>query len=154
MTSTSSAPDGAPSGTPTAMDRSRIDLPASAWKRAAVTLGRATFRRCPYCGGGHVFKNMTTLKDRCPTCGVLYAYEDGYFLGSYVINLVSTELLTVLIVVWMIAATDMSVLEMQIAAVVLAVGMPLAFYSWSLLYWVVLDILVHPPRDFSERPRI
>ncbi len=150
----SSSTSPAATGEPTSMDRSLINLPDSAGKRALVTFWRATLRRCPYCGGRHVFKNLTTVKDRCPTCGVLYAYEDGYFLGSYVINLVSTELLTVLIVVWMIAGTDMSVLQMQIAAVVLAVGMPLAFYSWSLLYWIVLDIVIHPPRDFSERPHI
>lgn len=136
------------------MHRDLIDLPDSTGKRAGLTLSRALRRRCPYCGGGRIFKSMFALKDRCPTCGVLFAYEDGYFLGSYVINLVFTEFLAVAIVIWMIAGTDMTVLQMQIVAVVFAVGLPLLFYSYALILWMVLDLVLNPPKDFSQRPHI
>jgi len=94
-----------------------------------------------------------TLRKRCPGCNTLFEYEDGYFLGSYAINLVVTELLTVGIVVWLIAGTDLSVLQMQIYGVALAVLMPLLFYPLALLLWVALDISIHPPGDFSHRIR-
>ncbi len=145
---------GSETADPSKMNRSLIDLPESAGARARVTLARVLRRRCPYCGGKHIFKTPFSFKERCPTCGVLFAYEDGYFLGSYVINLVFTEFLAVGIVIWMIAGTEMTVLEMQIAAVVVAVGMPLLFYSYVLLLWMVLDLVLNPPRDFSQRPRI
>ena len=58
-----------------------------------------------------------------------------------------------LIVVWMIAATAMSVLQMQIWAVVLAVGMPVLFYPIAVLLWIALDIAIHDPGDFSHRTR-
>jgi uncharacterized protein (DUF983 family) len=94
-----------------------------------------------------MFKGWFTLKDPCPNCGTRFAYEDGYFLGSYVINIGVTELLTVLLVVWMIAATDMSVLHMQVTGVTLAVALPILFYPIALLLWVSLDIAFHDPKD-------
>lgn len=122
-------------------------------QRFLTTFGRAFRRRCPYCGASSVFDGWFTLKKRCPACRTLYEHEDGYFLGSYVINLGFTELLTVLIVIWLIAGTDLSVLEMQIYGVTLAVLMPILFYPLALLLWVALDVSIHPPGDFSRRIR-
>ncbi|MGI8485529.1 MAG: DUF983 domain-containing protein [Thermomicrobiales bacterium] len=138
---------------PVALNRALIDIPEEIGQRARVTLFRAVRRRCPYCGGKHVLQSMFAIKKRCPTCGVLYAYEDGYFLGSYAVNLVTTEFLALGIVIWMLVNTDLSVLQMQIVAVVIAVGLPLLFYSYALLLWIVIDITINPPRDFSQRPR-
>ncbi len=123
----------------------RMDIAATPFSRLLAGAGRAFRHRCPYCAGGNVFDSWFDIKKRCPTCGVTYAYETGYFLGSYAINLVVTELLAAAIVISLIAWTDMSVLQMQIAAVVLAVGMPLLFYPTALLLWVALDVAFHPP---------
>jgi uncharacterized protein (DUF983 family) len=130
-----------------------ISLPDSGGRRLLVAIGRALRRHCPYCGVGSIFSGWFTLKDRCPACNTLFAYEDGYFLGAYVINLVFTELLTVAIVIWMIAGTDMSVLWMQLIGISLAVLLPLLFYPIAALLWVALDLGVHPPGDMSDRPR-
>ncbi len=131
----------------------RVSLPESAMNRFLTASGRAVLRRCPYCGGSGIFAGWFTVKERCPECHTLYAYEDGYFLGAYVINLVSTEFLTVAIVIWMIAATDMSVRQMQLTGITLAVAMPLLFYPIAQLLWVALDVALHPPGNMSGRPR-
>lgn len=130
-----------------------VTLPDSGLQRLLTGSGRAIRRRCPYCGGGGVFDGWFTLKKRCPNCDTLYEYEDGYLLGSYVINIGVTEVVAVLIVVWMIAGTSMEVLQMQIWAVVLAVGMPVLFYPIAVLLWIALDIAIHDPGDFSHRAR-
>lgn len=130
-----------------------VSIPDAGLQRFVTTFSRAFRRRCPYCGAHGVFDGWFTLKKRCPECTTLYAHEDGYFLGSYVINLGFTELLTVGIVVWLIAGTELSVLQMQIYGVALAVLMPLLFYPLALLIWVALDVSIHPPRDFSHRVR-
>lgn len=130
-----------------------ISLPDSGIHRFLVATGRAVRRRCPYCGASGIFAGWFTIRERCPTCNTLFAYEDGYFLGAYVINLVFTELLTVAVVIWMIAGTDMSVLQMQLFGISLAVALPLLFYPIAALLWVALDLGVHPPGDMSERPR-
>lgn len=131
----------------------RVSLPESALHRFLIASGRAVRRRCPYCGGSGIFAGWFTVKERCPECHTLYAYEDGYFLGAYVINLVSTEFLTMAFVIWMIAATDMSVLRMQLTGITLAVAMPLLFYPIAQLLWIALDVALHPPGDMSGRPR-
>ncbi|MDQ3539557.1 MAG: DUF983 domain-containing protein [Chloroflexota bacterium] len=130
-----------------------VSLPDSGLNRFLTASGRAVRKRCPYCGASDIFAGWFTLKERCPECDTLYAYEDGYFLGAYVINLVFTELLTVAVVIWMIAGTDMSVLQMQLAGISLAVALPLLFYPIASLLWVALDLGVHPPGDMSGRPR-
>jgi uncharacterized protein (DUF983 family) len=130
-----------------------VTLPDSGGARFAVTMGRAIRRRCPYCGGPGVFRSYFSLHRRCPHCNTLFEHEEGFFLGSYVINIGFTELVTVLIVVWMIVALSLSVLQMQIIGVVLAVAMPILFYPIALLLWIALDLSLHNPGDFSQRVR-
>jgi uncharacterized protein (DUF983 family) len=122
-----------------------LDIADTPTRRLFQGFGRALRRSCPYCGGGDVFNSWFEIRKQCPTCGVTYAYEDGYFLGSYPVNLVTTELLAAAIVIGLIIWSSLSVLQMQIAAVALAVGMPLIGYPYSLLIWVALDVAFHPP---------
>lgn len=130
--------------------RQRIAATPASRLRAGVA--RALTRRCPYCAGTRdLFVSWFSVRDRCPWCGTLFAYETGYFLGSYVINLVFTEFLAVAIVVSLIAWSSLTVLQMQIAAVVLAVGLPLLFYPTAVLLWIALDIAIHPPDPRTGR---
>jgi len=130
-----------------------VSLPQSAGTRLVAGVQRAFRKRCPYCGGGSVFQSWFTLSDRCPSCQTLYAYEDGYFLGAYVINLVVTELLTVAVVIWLIAGTDLDVLPMQLTGISLAVLLPLLLYPTALLIWVAIDNTFHPPDAHPDQRR-
>lgn len=130
-----------------------VTLPDSGGARLMKTMGRSLRRKCPYCGGGGIFKGWFTLKKRCPHCDTLFEYEEGFFLGSYVINIGFTEIITVLIVVWLIVATSLSVVEMQIYGVGMAVALPVLFYPIALLLWISLDLTIHDPGDFSKRLR-
>ncbi len=116
-------------------------------------MGRAIRRKCPYCGGGDIFKNYFTLKERCPHCDTLFEYEEGFFLGSYVFNIGFTEIIAVATVVWLIVVSGLSVLEMQIYGAALVIALPVLFYPFALLMWIAFDTSVHDPGDFSMRPR-
>lgn len=130
-----------------------VKLPDSGGARLVTAMSRAVRRKCPYCGGGKIFNGWFTLKDRCPHCNTLFEHEEGFFLGSYVINIGFTEITTVLIVVWLIVATGLSVTEMQIYGVGMAVAFPILFYPIALLLWISLDLAIHNPGDFSKRVR-
>jgi uncharacterized protein (DUF983 family) len=130
-----------------------VSLPDTGAIRFLVAAGRGLRRHCPYCGGDKVYKDFFNLKERCPHCNTLFAYEDGYFLGGYAINVIVMMFLGVAIVIGLITLTDLSVLQMQILGVVIAVGLPILFYPPSLLIWVAVDVAVNPPGDFSKRPR-
>lgn len=133
--------------TETAIYPERQKIADSVGGRLLAGAVRAFRRRCPYCAGKGIFKSWFTLQKQCPRCGVIYAYETGYLLGAYAINLVITELVAVAIVIALIVFTELSVLQMQVAAVVLAVGLPISFYPTAVLIWIGLDIAFNPPDE-------
>jgi uncharacterized protein (DUF983 family) len=133
--------------------RRPVDLSDRAGSHARQTFSRGLLRRCPYCGGGDIFSGWFTLKEHCPHCQTSFAIEDGYFLGSYSINLGLTSIIAIAAILWMIIWSDMSVVSMQISAVALAVLIPLFLYPYSLSLWMMLDLVIHPPGDFSRQPR-
>jgi uncharacterized protein (DUF983 family) len=130
-----------------------VDLSDSPGKRFSQCLGRSLMRRCPYCGGGGIFKGWFSLKERCPHCNVLYEPEDGYLLGSYVVNIGLTAVLAVAIVITLMVQSSLSVVEIQIIGAALAIGIPIFLYPYTVLFWITLDLLFHPPGDFSQRHR-
>ncbi|CAA9530820.1 MAG: hypothetical protein AVDCRST_MAG73-933 [uncultured Thermomicrobiales bacterium] len=126
------------------------DLPVER-RRPRVLFGRALLRRCPHCGAKGIFTNWMALQERCPRCGLQFEREEGYFLGAYAINLIVAEFLGFGIVVLLLIRGDLSVLQMQILAVVLAVGLPFLFFPYSRTLWMAIDLIVHPPRG-DRRP--
>lgn len=109
--------------------------------RSITGLMRSAVRRCPFCGGGGIFENWFTLKKQCPSCGSVFEPEDGYMLGSYVVNLGVTAILGVLFAFAVVFGTDLSVVQIQIAAVILVIGFPIFFYGYAQLIWISLDLL-------------
>jgi uncharacterized protein (DUF983 family) len=130
-----------------------VQLPVSGGARFLTAAGRAFRRKCPYCAGGRIFDDFISLKKRCPNCNTLYAYEDGYFLGAYAVNVIAMIFLGIALVFGLIALTDLSVLQMQILGVGIVVVLPILFYPLSLLIWIAIDLTLHPPGDLSGRDR-
>jgi uncharacterized protein (DUF983 family) len=130
-----------------------VQLPASGGARFLTAAGRAIRRKCPYCGGGGIFEKFSTLRKRCPHCHTLFAYEDGYFLGAYAVNVIAMIFLGIGLVFALIALTDLSVLQMQILGAAIVIVLPILLYPLSLLIWIAIDVALHPPGDFSERDR-
>lgn len=130
-----------------------VRLPDALLKRLGVTVGRSLRRRCPYCGEGGIFRNYFRLKDRCPSCNTLFAYEDGYFLGAYVVNLIVTIILATVVLILLLQFADLTLLQLQIGVVGAAVLFSLAFVPFAQLLWMALDLTINPPGDFSKRPR-
>ena len=124
------------------------DLPRDTRDRFLVTMGRALMRRCPYCGGHGVFDGHFTLRERCPTCGVKFEREEGYFLGGYALNLVVAELVGLGLAIVLLFKTDLRELELiwqEVIAVLLAVAFPLILFPFSRTVWIALDLALDPP---------
>jgi len=118
--------------------------------RLARALARAVRRRCPRCGGGHVFSRGIRLKEDCPTCGLHFERIDGYWLGSMVINLAVTQIvfLSVFIGLLVITWPDVPWTGVLVVVVTLAVVVPILFHPVSRMIWVAgerhLHIKPHP----------
>lgn len=120
-------------------------LPPSGFRRLRTLVGRSVTRRCPYCGGGHIYKNLMALKETCPTCGIPFEREEGYFVGTYAVNLVAALILGLVTVLSVLALTDLSVLQIQILGVVVAIALPILGYPLSAALWMALDLILDPP---------
>lgn len=111
-------------------------------------------RRCPYCGGGGIYKGYLELRESCPTCGVRFEREEGYFLGAYALNLIFAEILGLGIALFLIFGTglrDAGLLWQEVVAVALAVAFPLLFFPYSRTVWIAMDLTFHPPAVVQDR---
>lgn len=126
-------------------DPTRWNLPTAGFRRLRTLLGRAITRRCVYCGGHHIYKSPMNLKDTCPTCGVPFEREEGYFAGAYTVNLFAALFLGFGIVIGALALTDLSVLQLQIFGVFVATALPIFGYPFATALWIALDLTLDPP---------
>jgi uncharacterized protein (DUF983 family) len=131
-------------------------LPPRGPARLLTLIGRAFSRRCPYCGGRGIFRTWWSLKETCPTCGIRFEREEGYFVGTYAVNIVATEFLALGIVAALLIWGDFTTLVLQIIGVTLAVAFPIIGYPIAALIWIGIDLMADPPeraaRDKVARP--
>jgi len=57
-------------------------------------LARALALRCPRCGGGRLFAGWFRMHPACDRCGLPFAREPGFYLGSIYVNYGITVILT------------------------------------------------------------
>jgi uncharacterized protein (DUF983 family) len=115
-----------------------------------VALARALGLRCPACGARGVFHSWLRPKPACPACGQpIERPEEGYFLGSLLVNLIIAELLPLGIVVGVLLATwphppwDL----LLYGGAALAAVSPFLFYPFSKLAWLAVDRHIQPSID-------
>jgi uncharacterized protein (DUF983 family) len=125
-------------------------------QRPTLLLLRGLLRRCPNCGGGKLFRRFWTMKERCPTCGMRFEREEGFFLGAYVVNfglvLILLALFTILGVI--VTLPDPPVLALTVIGMVGSTLLAVGFYPNSRTFWSAIDLMMTPLRDedFDHRP--
>lgn len=114
-------------------------------------VGRALQLRCPNCGTHWLLVHWLKPRPACAECGQsLERLEEGggHYLGSLVLNFAVAESLLALVVLVTILTTwpspPWSLLVYGGAA--LAVIAPFAFYPFSKLLWLAIDLFIHPRR--------
>ncbi len=122
---------------------------ATATKPSVGTLLKRGFtKRCPNCGGGKLYRGWFQMVDRCPTCGLRFEREPGFFTGAYLINFAITEgflfVLLMAFVVWKVQAPEAGIAVPLGIGLVLAVVLPVIFYPFARTIWSALDIAMHP----------
>jgi len=111
-------------------------------------IGRGLVRHCPRCGGGHLFRGWFRLEERCPTCGLRFEREEGFWLGAYVINMALGESgLVVFFIVLIAVAFNGGRIDpwpFGVAAVLICVGGPLITFPFSRTTWSAIDLIMRP----------
>jgi uncharacterized protein (DUF983 family) len=105
---------------------------------------RALVLRCPHCGKGSIFRHWFAMKEHCPTCGLSLA--TGNRVGAYILNLFAAESLVLVILVAIIVDRwpnpPWNLLQWLVP--ICALLAPLAFYPFSKLVFVAIDLAMHP----------
>jgi len=118
-----------------------------------VMVRRGLCRRCPRCGGGHLFHTRYRLKDRCPQCGYRFEREPGFFLGSWFINFMVVEavhfFLVMVFILWKSGHPEAGLLLPIGVGVVTGVALPIAMYPWAQTVWAAIDLAM-TPLELSE----
>ena len=120
-------------------------------------LGRGASRRCPRCGSGRVFRGWFRLVERCPRCDYLFAREEGFFLGAFVINFGVTiaglaVVMAVLISLLATGASGQALVIAGAAAAAEAVVVPIVFYPLSKTIWAAIDLAMHRGEPWAAAP--
>ena len=69
-------------------------------------VARAFARRCPICGDDRIWKGWFNLRDACPNCDYVFIRESGYFLGALALNLIVAELITMIVLTYLLIGTS------------------------------------------------
>jgi uncharacterized protein (DUF983 family) len=127
---------------------------ATSLGRAARLFGRAFRLRCPNCGGGPILRSWLRFREHCPACGLpLERGEHGYQVGSYMFNIVASELifatifLAVLLWTWPTPPWEL----LQYGGIGLMVLAPLVFFPFSKTLFLAFDLIFRPatPEELS-----
>jgi uncharacterized protein (DUF983 family) len=107
---------------------------------AAIAQGR-----CPRCRQGRIFRGRWAMNERCPSCGLLFAREHGYFTGamyvSYGLGIPIIALFTLL--AWLVLPRWQL---WQLVLVAWLAFLPLVppVFRWSRVLWIHLDRALDP----------
>lgn len=113
-------------------------------------LHRAFTLRCIACGARPVLLSWFRESPNCPRCGFrLDRAEDGYWLGSYSVNLSVTLFLVILVIVVLIwwEWPKPSWSAITTAGLVSSIVIPLVIFPWTKTFYLALDMLFRPPEE-------
>jgi uncharacterized protein (DUF983 family) len=115
--------------------------PPTAW----TALLRGLTRRCPWCGGGHLFRRWFVMVERCPRCGFRLDQGDGAFLGAMALNYgVAGTLFIAILIIWVAAtAPDVPVLPLLLVSLGVTGAAILFFFPFSKTIWAAVDLMLH-----------
>ena len=95
------------------------------------------------------------MRERCPVCGLLLERgEEGYQVGSYMLNIIVSELvpLATFIVVLVVTWPDPPWVWLQYGIAALAIVSPFLIYPFTKTFFLAMDLVVRPPTADELRP--
>jgi uncharacterized protein (DUF983 family) len=106
---------------------------------------------CPRCRKGRVFakpifSGWPRMHERCPSCGLKFEREPGYFLGAMYLSygLALIVILVVAAILW--AATHWSLEKVTIWAILLFLPLAPSLTLFSRVLWIYLDQAIDPEK--------
>lgn len=95
-----------------------------------------------------MFRGWLVMKERCPTCGMKFEREEGFFLGAYVVNFGLVLILLAVFCVVGVVVTQPNSPVMQLTLIGMAGSaiVAIGFYPMSKTFWSAIDLIMTPLR--------
>ena len=104
--------------------------------------------RCPNCRQGKVFKGWPNrVLPRCPSCGLAYFRESGYYLGGMIITYILTAFIVVILYLVSLVLPGVSHFSENFTYAfwaILAISLTLVLMRPAYSLWLSLDFLIDP----------
>ena len=128
------------------MTGSVASVPQRSRRSPLLMLVRGLLKRCPNCGGGHLFDGWFTMKAHCPKCTMKFERDEGFFLGAFVVNFGLVLILLALFVIFgvMLTLPDPPVVQLSLAGMGGSVFVAVFFYPFSRTFWSAIDLIMKP----------
>ncbi len=115
---------------------------------------RGWIKHCGVCGSGHLFRRWFWMKERCPRCNLKFDRIEGQWSGDIGVNTIVSfgALLVVLLGGVLITWPDPPMGAIAVAAVAVAVIVPIVFLPFSKTLWLAVDLMMRPlePGEVAE----
>jgi uncharacterized protein (DUF983 family) len=125
-------------------------------KKEGRQIGKILLRclrlRCPVCGDSPVFRRRFQVRHHCPSCLALFQREDGFFVGAIVVNIITTELLIIVLYLFCLLLLSSRYELMLTILFIFGIMFPVAFYHHSWSVWLSFDHLVETLPKHIEGP--
>jgi uncharacterized protein (DUF983 family) len=109
--------------------------------------GRALRLRRPNCGKGKPFVSWFRMRSHCEVCGLAFERgEDGYQVGSYMFNIVASELVFAAVFLAIVRLTWPSPpwTLLQLGGIALMVVTPFALFPFTKTLFLAFDLVFRP----------
>jgi ABC-type Na+ transport system ATPase subunit NatA/uncharacterized protein (DUF983 family) len=124
------------------------------FQRLGQLLSRGIYLRCPRCGDAQMFQGLFRMLLECPTCGLRFEREPGYFLGAIYINYAATVVCMLVGFFLLDYLVQLSLTYQIIIWCGFGIVFPLLFYRYSKSLWLCFDFLFSPvEEDVAAMPR-
>jgi uncharacterized protein (DUF983 family) len=120
--------------------------------RLAKMLGYGLRLRCPRCGAGKLYPKPFRMYEECPSCGLKFEREQGYFIGAMYINYAATIAIAVPGFFLLDAFAGLTINQQLALWVPFAIVFPLAFFHHARSLWLVMDYFFNPPQNLYNVP--
>lgn len=101
--------------------------------------------KCPACGLGQLYQSFFKMRRECYYCGLVFAREQGYFVGAIYLNVAATESFIFITYLAFILAHRTADQITYTVLFALALLLPVIFNRHARSLWLSLDSLLDPP---------
>lgn len=98
---------------------------------------------CPRCGRGAIFRTFLSMHRACPSCGLEFEREQGYFVGAMYFSYALAVLIVLPVIAGMIAA-GYSAAPIYLTSAATLVAFAPWLFRYSRVLWLYLDQIIDP----------